>query len=94
VFQESEVVQLLLGLGLVPLLWLARIPRGRPGFLLFYAGAGVMLASWVLTVAEGVMFPVLLNGLEHLCHAVAGLLLLAACWTWAHRGAPTGEDPP
>ena len=92
-FQESEIVQLLLGLGMVPLLWLARIPRRRPGFGLLYTGLGVMLTSWVLTVAEGVVFPVLFNQLEHFCHALAGLLFLAACWTWVYRAAQAEEHP-
>lgn len=90
-FQESEVVQLLLGLGLVPILGLARIPRRRPGFRLLYAGVGVMLASWVLTVAEGLVLPVLVNQLEHLCHAVSGLLCLAAVRVWVRRGDAVGE---
>ena len=93
-FQEREIAQLMLGLGLLPVLWLVPIPRRRPGFRLLYAGAGVMLASWVLTVAEGVVFPVFFNQLEHFCHLLAGLLFLAACWIWVYRGTPAEERQP
>jgi len=93
-FQESEIVQLLLGLGMLPILWLARVPRRHPGFDLLYAGVGVMLASWVLTVLEGLVFPVFFNELEHFCHALSGLLILVACWTWARGGATPEEDAP
>lgn len=91
-FEESEIVQLVMGLGMLPILWLARVPRGRLGFGLCYAGAAAMLASWVLTVVEGVVAPVLCNLVEHALHAVAGLLLLAACWTWSRSDA-AGEEP-
>ena len=46
-----------------------------------------------LSVA-GVVFPVFFNQLEHFCHALSGLLFLAACWTWVRESTPAEERQP
>ena len=75
-FQESEIVNLLVGFGSVPVvLLLARripIPRGR----VLYAGFVCLLLGYVFTVVEGVVLPDILNALEHWAYAAAGLCFL------------------
>lgn len=91
-FQESEIVNLLVGFGSVPVIaLLARriaVPRGT--FL--YGGFGFLLLGYVSTVIEGLVFPDLLNLLEHYSYAAAGLFFLAFAFPRTVRpGSGTGS---
>jgi len=92
-FQESEIVNLLVGFGSVPVvLLLARrvaIPRGK----VLYAGFACLLLGYVLTVLEGIVLPDLLNLLEHWSYAAAGLCFLAFAFP-ARSVLGTGPEAP
>ncbi|MBW2172549.1 MAG: hypothetical protein JRF69_11350 [Deltaproteobacteria bacterium] len=88
--QESEIVMLIIGLGVLIFLLgnrqqLKRIPSGH--FLLFAFHA--LLTGWVLTVLEGFFWGGLFNYLEHISYAVASFLLAVWCWkvVWRRGGA-------
>jgi hypothetical protein len=92
-FQESEIVNLLVGFGSVPVVvLLARrviIPRAR----VLYGGFVCILVGYAATVLEGMLLPELLNLLEHTSYAAAGLCFLAFAWparspTRPRPGAP------
>ena len=79
--RENEVVMLLLGLGVLVFILanrsrLRRLPRWDILSLGFY----VVLAGWLLTVAEGFLFGSFFNYLEHICYACSAVLL--AVWSW------------
>ena len=80
--QESELVMLFLGLGVLIFVLanrsqLKRIESAPTLILGFY----FLLAGWVLTVLEGFCWKVLLNYLEHMCYAASSVSLGAWCWT-------------
>ena len=85
-FQESEIVNLLVGFGSVPVVvLLARrvaIPRGR----VLYGGFACLLLGYVTTVLEVLVLPGLLNLLEHWAYAAAGLCFVAFA-------SPVGSPP-
>ena len=77
---ENEVVMLLLGLGVLVFILanrsrLRRLPRWDILSLGFY----VVLAGWVLTVAEGFVFASFFNYLEHISYACGAVLLVVWC---------------
>ena len=79
-FQENEIVMLVLGAGvLVFILWkrtrLKRIPASK----VLISGFCVLLAGWVATVLEGVLWGSYLNVLDHLCYAGSSVLLAIWC---------------
>jgi len=75
-FQESELLNLVAGLGSVPVIALlsrrVKIPCGR----MLYAGFACLLLGYVATVVEGVALPQFLNRVEHSAYAAAGLCFL------------------
>lgn len=87
-YQESEIVDLLMALFLTPIMVVAyRVVtiRGKRWF----AAAYLMIATgYVLTVLEGYVAPGVLNTLEHVTHAFAGALCLVGV-THVFRAART-----
>ncbi|MBI5017645.1 MAG: hypothetical protein HZB55_19420 [Deltaproteobacteria bacterium] len=76
--QENELINLLMGLAALPaLLLLARHGR-TPRLPFFYAGFGAVLAAYVFTIIEGLLWFDVFNLLEHLSLAASGLLFCAA----------------
>jgi len=72
-YQEGEIVNLVMGVAALPALllllrrgWLPRLP-------LLFAGLFAVLAAYVFTVAEGFVWNVGFNLLEHLALALAGV---------------------
>jgi hypothetical protein len=80
VFQESEIVDLVLAIGLTPIMY-ASVRRlkiaGKTSFVVAYL---LMVGAYVFTVAETVVAPEVLNLLEHGCLAGAGLLFVHGIW--------------
>lgn len=73
-YSETEVVNLLLGISIIPILLATRasVPsRHTRWFVVAYV---FMLVSYVSTVAEGYLFPEAFNLIEHGALAVAGCL--------------------
>jgi len=90
-FQESEIVNLLVGFGSIPvLLVLARRVR-LPRAPLLYAAFSCILAGYVFTVVEGILWGDFLNLLEHLSYAAAGVLFFAYFLLLSRKRAPPGE---
>lgn len=73
--QESEAITLILGLIAAPIAYrLFRAGALAGGALV---GVGFLLGAYVFTIAEGFVLPDLLNALEHLCLAAAGVSFAA-----------------
>ncbi len=92
-FQESEVVNLLVGLGsaVVVALLARRIPMPRGGLL--YGGFAFLLLGYAFTVLEGFVWPEALNLAEHLCYAASGVLFLTFVLAAAAPSAADGGAP-
>jgi hypothetical protein len=79
--QENEIVMLIIGLGVFIFVLgnrpqLKRIPHADWFLPAFY----LLLAGWILTVVENILWGEVLNYLEHICYAAASLLLAVWCW--------------
>lgn len=71
-FTQGELVNLILGVSIIPILLMSRagVPSRHTGY--FVVAYVFMLLSYVSTVAEGFYAPVLFNLVEHGSLAVAG----------------------
>jgi len=78
VYSESEVVSLVLGLAMIPVLIASRPDVASRFTNYFVVGYVFMLASNIFTIAEGYYAPELLNVLEHASLACASLIFAAA----------------
>ena len=88
--QESEVVLLLLGVGvLIFILGNRRRLRRLPASKILIAGFYTLLAGWVLTILEGFFWEELLNFLQHTCYT--GSSVLVAIWCWRVFGKEEGR---
>lgn len=73
-YSQSEVVNLILGIAMIPILVSNRsaAPSRHTGYMV--AGYSFMLVSYVATVAEGYLLSDLFNAVEHGALAFAGVL--------------------
>lgn len=71
-FNQGELVNLILGVSIIPILVMHRagVPSRHTNF--FVIAYAFMLLSYISTVAEGYYAPVLFNLVEHGSLAVAG----------------------
>lgn len=79
----SEVLNLAIGLAMVPLIWSVRYRlRALPGPPYFFIGYVAVLCSYTFTILEGVggMLGDVLSVLEHAALFVAGLLFCLAAF--------------
>jgi len=77
----NEVMVLLLGAAVLVFIVKSRYPLKRlPASMIIVAAFYVLLAGWILTVAEGFLWKGPLNLLEHICYAANSLLLCVWCW--------------
>jgi len=73
-FQESEIITLLMGLmGLVVFLCFFK-DSDIPGLKYLKAGCAMMVCAYIFTIVEGLVFESFFNLLEHAGYAAAGLL--------------------
>ena len=92
-FQESEVVNLLVGFGSVPVIALLARRVSIPREKLLYGGFSFLLVGYVATVLEGVFFPDLLNFIEHYSYAASGLCFLAFALPRTVLSRSGGKNP-
>lgn len=74
VYSQTEVVNLLLGISIIPILLATRASVPSQYTRWFVAAYVFMLVSYVSTVAEGYLLPDAFNLIEHGALAVAGCL--------------------
>ncbi len=79
-FNESEIINLLLGVVALIILFSVLKEVRLPGFKYFKTGFIILFFSYVFTVVEGICFKGLFNFLEHFGYALSGLLFAFACW--------------
>jgi len=76
--QENEVINLLMGLGALPALFLLVRHGQAPRLPLLYGAFLAIFAAQVFTIVEGFLWRELFNGLEHLSLALSGVLFCIA----------------
>ena len=72
-FEEREIVNLVLAVGLAPLMYASVRRLEIPGKVAFLTGFLFMVVSYIFTIAEAVVLPELLNVAEHASIAAAGV---------------------
>jgi hypothetical protein len=79
-YQESEIVNLLMALFLTPIMFATfrRLRLSGKAWLLL--GYTAMMVGYVTTIAEGYYAPDLFNFIEHLSYAVSGIGFLGGLW--------------
>lgn len=77
-FQESEIINLILSIGALCIFIPFLRTRGFAGLHLFLAGFALIIAAQIFTVVEGVVWESFFNHLEHLCYGVSGIFFALA----------------
>jgi len=90
-FQESEIINLVVGIIAVLMFLFFFKKLGLPRMLFIYIGFFLVLCGCFLTVIEGVFWHDLFNFLEHLCYALSGISFLVGCRAIARHSAGTGN---
>lgn len=88
-YQESEIVDLLMVLFLTPIMAVSVRAVHVVGKRWFIAGYLAIASGYVFTVAEGYVAPVLFNLLEHIAYAAGGFFFAVATTKLA-RASRTG----
>jgi hypothetical protein len=78
-FEESEIINLILGLASLVIVFYETRKRVIPNFRLFLAGFIFVAMARIFTVAEGLFLGDILNILEHFCYAFSAFLFAAGC---------------
>ena len=79
--QESEIVDLMLVVFLMPMLMIGVRGVKVAGKRWFIASYCAVVCGFVFTVVEGYMATVVMNDLEHAAYAVGGIFLAIAAYT-------------
>jgi hypothetical protein len=82
VYQESEIVELILVAFLTPMLVVGLKSITMAGKRWFIVSYLAMVCAYILTVAEGYWAPGLFNLLEHWAYAVSGIFLAVAAYVF------------
>lgn len=90
-FQESEIVELLMVAFLTPIMAASVRTIHVPGKRLFVAGYLVTVAGYVFSVAEGFLWFDAFNTFEHASYAGAGVLYAIAAVRLLRAAHPAGE---
>ena len=77
-YQESEIVDLLMVLFLTPIMAVSARSIHAAGKRWFITGYLSIASGYVFTVAEGYLAPVLFNVLEHAAYAAGGIFFAVA----------------
>lgn len=80
-FQESEIVDLMLVVFLMPMLMIGIRSVKVAGKRWFIASYWAIVCGFIFTVAEGYFADVLMNNLEHISYALGGIFLAIATST-------------
>jgi hypothetical protein len=78
-FEESEIINLILGLASLVIVYYETRKRVMPNFHLFFAGFIFVVLARVFTVVEVIFLEDIVNILEHICYAISALLFAAGC---------------
>lgn len=79
--QENEVLMFLIGLGVLVFILSNRSRlKAIPASKILFAGFLVLFTGWIVTNAEHLLLPNILNYTEHICYAVSSVLVAAWCW--------------
>ena len=78
-FEESEIINLILGLVSLVIVYYELGKRRIPDFQLFFAGFILVILARIFTVVEGLFWTETFNILEHISYAVSGLIFAAGC---------------
>jgi hypothetical protein len=91
-YQESEIVDLMMAVVMTPILYLVFRSVYLAGKRWFMLGYLAMIAGYIFTVVEGYVAPDLFNTLEHVSYAFSGLGFAVGAWSvlvGARRGRTT-----
>lgn len=80
-YQESEIVVLLMAVFLTPLIYVVFRTVRLPGKRWFVFAYGAMMVAYVCTVIEGYLAPDVFNMLEHLGYAISGAGFVGGAWS-------------
>lgn len=80
-FQESEIVDLMLVVFLMPMLTIGIRSVQVAGKRWFMASYWAIVCGFILTVAEGYVAPDAMNDLEHIAYALGGIFLAIATYS-------------
>jgi hypothetical protein len=80
VFQESEIITLIMGIIGLVILWDTFKKFKLPATDLIKAAYLCILCSYLFTILEGIVYPAFFNLVEHLGYTLAGVFFAAACW--------------
>ena len=84
-FQENEIVMVILGSGILLFIYSNRHPLKRiPSWGTLLSSFFVLYFGWLLTIMESLFFGDLLNLLEHISYATSSILLAIWCWQALH----------
>jgi len=78
-FEESEIINLILGLVSLVIVFYETRKKVIPDFKLFLAGFLFIVLARVFTVVEVLFLGYILNILEHFCYALSACLFAAGC---------------
>ncbi|MFH1747934.1 MAG: hypothetical protein ABIG44_12940 [Planctomycetota bacterium] len=79
-FQQNEVVTLILGIGVL-VFFIGRSDLSHiPAWKTFLASYALLLLGWHFTVLEDVCLPEITNLLEHICYATSSIVFAIWCW--------------
>jgi hypothetical protein len=79
--QQNEMIMLLLGIGCMIFILVNRQKVKRiPVAKTLIAGFYVLLAGYVFTIFEGLLWKGFLNVLEHICYTASSILVTVWCW--------------
>ena len=93
-FQESEIIALVVALVAAFLLFFLFARREIPKLGFFYAGFFCIVAASLFTVVEGVLWNDFFNVLEHACYLFSGLFFLLGCRALLDPGPEEGGRRP
>jgi len=52
----------------------------HPNIKILLFSYGILFVGWVVTILEGVLWPNVLNTVEHICYALSSVLFSLWCW--------------